>query len=116
MGRTELAEEYFFSVLMAAPDRWAALRADLPRTTVSREPAPGPRTRLPILVCDSQSSDIVMCVWFFLAGLKLLAGVVARFEEFESVVRRHKNETRIDCVGLTEYDARGRMGQVTRLS
>lgn len=46
---------------MTAPERWAALSADLPFTTVSRC-APPPRARLPILVTVSQSSMlVVMC-------------------------------------------------------
>ena len=43
---------------MAAPDRRAALRADSPRTTFSRGAAPPGRTREPILVTESHSSDI----------------------------------------------------------
>lgn len=63
-----LAELYFFSVPMTAPDLWAALRADLPRTTVSRSDWPGPRTLLPILVTESQSSDILMYVVVTVGG------------------------------------------------
>lgn len=48
----------FFSVPMMVPLRWAALRAALPRTTVSRCDGP-PLTLLPILVTVSQSSDIM---------------------------------------------------------
>jgi hypothetical protein len=55
-----LAEAYFFSVATTAPERWAALSADLPLTTVSRGPEAAPRVRLPILVTASQSSDIVV--------------------------------------------------------
>lgn len=62
LRRTALAEAYFFSVPMTPPLRWAALRAALPRTTVSRSEAPGPRALLPILVTLSQSSDIVTVV------------------------------------------------------
>lgn len=58
---TELALEYFFSVVIWAPDLWAALNALFPRMTVSRSEAPGPRTRLPILVVESQSRlDMMM--------------------------------------------------------
>ena len=54
---TELPAPNFFSVPMTAPVRWAALRALLPRTTVSR--AAPPRVLLPILVTESQSSDMM---------------------------------------------------------
>lgn len=56
---TVLPAPNFFSVEMALPLRMAALRADLPRTTVSRSPPPL-RTLLPILVTAFQSSDIVL--------------------------------------------------------
>jgi hypothetical protein len=54
------AVENFFSVAMMAPLRWAAFRALLPLIVVSRVATPGPRTLLPILVVDSQSSDILL--------------------------------------------------------
>lgn len=57
---TALAEAYFFSVATIPPLRWAAFRADLPLTTVSRGPEAPPRTRLPILVTEFQSSDILI--------------------------------------------------------
>lgn len=46
------------------PERWAALRADLPLTTVSRG-APPARNLLPILVTESHSDmmiDVVVIV------------------------------------------------------
>ncbi len=58
-----MAEANFFSVATIPPLRWAAFRADLPLTTVSRGPAAPPRVRLPILVTEFQSSDIVNVVW-----------------------------------------------------
>ncbi|KAB8342924.1 hypothetical protein FH972_022521 [Carpinus fangiana] len=66
-GRTLLGsagrfEANFFSVASTEPDRWAALSAALPRTTVSRGPAAPPRVLEPILVTESQSSDIVLDV------------------------------------------------------
>ena len=57
---------YFFSVVMAAPERLAALRADWLRTTVSRA-APPVRTFLPILTASVSQPDIVtdlIWVWF----------------------------------------------------
>lgn len=48
----------FFSVAIDPPERFAAFRAELPRTTVSRCEAPL-RALLPILVTESHSSDIV---------------------------------------------------------
>jgi hypothetical protein len=56
---TLLAPPYFFSVPMMAPDRCAALMADLPFTTRSRStpPLPGPRTLLPIRVTLSHPSS-----------------------------------------------------------
>lgn len=54
-----LAVAYFFSVPVTAPVRWAALRADLPLMVVSRWAVPGPRTLLPILVTEFQSSLIL---------------------------------------------------------
>jgi hypothetical protein len=57
--RTALPVAYFFSVVMAPPLRLAAFRAAFPRTTVSRCEAPPPRTLLPILVTELQSSDMV---------------------------------------------------------
>lgn len=59
--RTALLEAYFFSV-ETAPARRAALRPVRPLTTVSRGPPAPPRTRLPILVAVSQSSDIFAIV------------------------------------------------------
>jgi hypothetical protein len=61
---TALAEAYFFSVATMPPLRWAALSADLPFTTAARGPAAPPRVRLPILVTDSQSSDMLMVMWW----------------------------------------------------
>lgn len=55
---TGFPAENFFSVPTIAPVRWAALRADLPRTTVSFCDAP-PVTLLPILVTVSQSSMMI---------------------------------------------------------
>ena len=52
----------FLSVARMAPLRWAAFSAALPLTTVSRGPAAPPRVRAPILVTESQSSD--MLKWF----------------------------------------------------
>jgi hypothetical protein len=52
---TEFPAPNFFSVPTTAPERWAALSAAFPRTTVSRDVAP-PRDLLPILVTESQSS------------------------------------------------------------
>lgn len=57
-----LALAYFLSVVMAAPLRWAALRALLPLMVVSRSEAPGPRTLLPILVTVSQSLMLAVVV------------------------------------------------------
>ena len=60
---TALAEAYFFSVATMPPLRWAALSADLPFTTAARGPAAPPRVRLPILVTESHSSDMLrLCV------------------------------------------------------
>lgn len=59
---TALAEANFFSVATMPPLRWAAFKADLPLTTVSRGPAAPPRVRLPILVTEFQSSDILKVV------------------------------------------------------
>jgi len=61
---TALPVAYFFSVPMMAPLRAAAFNAAAPRTTVSRWAPPPPRVLLPILVTDSQSSDMfASCVW-----------------------------------------------------
>ena len=59
---TALAVAYFFSVVMAEPLLLAALRALWPRSTVSRGPPAPPRTLLPILVTEFQSSDILAAV------------------------------------------------------
>ncbi len=61
--RTEFPAPNFFSVPMTAPLLCAALRADLPLTTVSRA-APPPRVLVPIFVTVSQSSMIMvsMCL------------------------------------------------------
>ena len=59
MERTEFPAPNFFSVPITEPLRWAAFRADFPRTTVSRAVAP-PRDLLPILVTESQSSMMVV--------------------------------------------------------
>jgi hypothetical protein len=61
--RTEFPAPNFFSVPMTAPLLCAALRADLPLTTVSRA-APPPRVLVPIFVTVSQSSMIAvgMCL------------------------------------------------------
>lgn len=56
---TWLPVENFFSVARTLPVRMAAFRADLPRTTASLGPVP-PLVLLPILVTESQSSDILM--------------------------------------------------------
>lgn len=53
-----LALEYFFSVVIAAPERIAALSADLPLMTVSLLLLLL-LARLPILVTLSQSSDMM---------------------------------------------------------
>lgn len=58
-GLTALPVAYFFSVPMIPPCLEAALRADLPRTTVSFCP-PLPRVLLPILVTVSQSSMVAV--------------------------------------------------------
>lgn len=71
----------FFSVATMAPLRWAAFRAADPRTTVSRWAAPAPRVRLPILVTESQSSDIMTLAVFGVVG-----GGVAR--ALEMMLRR----------------------------
>ena len=55
---TGLPDANFFSVPTIVPLRWAALRAALPRTTVSRCDGP-PVTLLPILVTVSQSSAMI---------------------------------------------------------
>lgn len=60
--RTVLPAPNFFSVPITAPLLWAALRALLPRTTVSRDPPPAPRVLLPIFVTVSQSSMIAVVV------------------------------------------------------
>jgi len=68
VGRTlTFAVENFFSVPTTAPLRCAALSALLPLIVVSRCVAPGPRALLPILVTDSQSSDMMgtVCVRVF---------------------------------------------------
>lgn len=57
--RLTFAVENFFSVPVTAPLRCAALRALLPLMVVSRSAAPGPRTLLPILVTEFQSSLMV---------------------------------------------------------
>jgi hypothetical protein len=63
---------------MTAPLLWAALRADLPRTTVSRD-APAPRVLLPIFVTVSQSSmvgeliEMDPCVCCVFADVRLKA-------------------------------------------
>lgn len=67
--RTWFAVANFFSVAMMPPLRCAAFRAALPRTTVSRCWAPGPRVLLPILVTDSQSSDMLSVGGFVLVGM-----------------------------------------------
>lgn len=66
--RTALAEANFFSVATMPPLRWAAFSADLPFTTVSRGPAAPPRVRLPILVTEFQSSDMLKDVIGFCGG------------------------------------------------
>ena len=55
--RTEFAAPNFFSVPIIAPLLCAALSADFPRTTVSRD-APPPWVLLPIFVTVSQSSMV----------------------------------------------------------
>ena len=62
--RTALPAVNFFSVATIWPERCAALRAPLPRTTVSRWPAP-PLVLEPIVVTVSQSSMAagVVCAW-----------------------------------------------------
>jgi hypothetical protein len=62
-GTLTFAAANFFSVPMMAPLRAAALRALFPLIVVSRVAVPGPRTLLPILVTDSQSSDILFVCW-----------------------------------------------------
>jgi hypothetical protein len=52
---TVFAEAYFFSVLRTAPERVAALMADLPLMTFSRSPPPPPLALLPMRVTLSQS-------------------------------------------------------------
>jgi hypothetical protein len=71
-GRTWLAVENFFSVLMAAPCRRAALSADSPLMTFSLGPAGPARTLLPILVTDSQSSDILSVVVMYMDDVEWL--------------------------------------------
>jgi len=58
-GLTAFPAANFFSVAMMAPERWAAFRAPLPRTTVSRWVlAPLPLVLEPIFVTVSQSSMV----------------------------------------------------------
>lgn len=63
--RTALPAAYFFSVVMAAPARLAALRADEPRTTVSRAEAPL-RALLPILTSAVSQADILTVLMWLL--------------------------------------------------
>ena len=74
-GGTVLAEANFFSVLRMAPERAAALRADLPLTTVSRAPPPpGPRALVPMRVTLSHS-------WSAMLGtMELMVGEVGWVE------------------------------------
>jgi hypothetical protein len=51
---TALPEAYFFSVPITRPERWAAFRALLPLTTVSRGAGPE-RCLVPMRVTESQS-------------------------------------------------------------
>lgn len=69
-GLTELVEPNFFSVARMAPERWAALRADLPLMVVSRT-APPPRVLFPILVTVSQSSMLAVRLTIDACGIGL---------------------------------------------
>ena len=79
-GHTELPALNFFSVPMTAPLLWAALRADLPRTTVSRD-APAPRVLLPIFVTVSQSSMVGELIEMDLCVLMCIRGCAFEGEE-----------------------------------
>jgi hypothetical protein len=62
--RTAFAELYFFSVARMAPERAAALMADLPLMTFPWSPPPAPPLALlPIRVTVSQSWSAMLNLW-----------------------------------------------------
>jgi hypothetical protein len=92
-GHTEFPAPNFFSVPMTVPLLWAALRADLPLTTVSRA-APPPRVLLPIFVTVSQSSMVAIGICL---SVKLGSGEVWFRNKGVFVVRE---EVVCGCGGL----------------
>ena len=84
LGQRTFAVEYFFSVPTTAPLLCAAFSALFPLIVVSFCPTPDPRTLLPILVTDSQSSLILSAYlglrWF--SDGASAAGLVETLDEY----------------------------------